>query len=52
MKKTALFLFMLFAFALKAQETIYMGKSADKKVDFYIYPTTVRESEKPDYITT
>ena len=54
MKKTALFLFMLFAFVMKAQEipeTFYMGESADKKTKYYIYPKTVRESERAGYIT-
>ena len=51
MKKTALFLFMLFAFVMKAQETFYITESADKKEKYYIYPKTVRESEKPGYIT-
>ncbi len=53
MKKTALFLFMLFAFVMKAQEipeTFYMGESADKKTKYYIYPKTVRESERAGYI--
>ena len=52
MKKTALFLFMLFAFAIKAQETFYIAESADKRVKYYIYPKTVRESERAGYITT
>ena len=51
MKKTALLLFMLFAFVMKAQETFYITESADKKEKYYIYPKTVRESEKPGYIT-
>ena len=51
MKKTALFLFMLFAFALKAQEEVLIGQSVDKKDKYYIYPKIVRESEKPGYIT-
>ena len=51
MKKTALFLFMLFAFALKAQETFYITESADNKEKYYIYPETVGESERPGYIT-
>ena len=51
MKKTALFLFMLFAFVMKAQETFYITESADKKEKYYIYPKTVRESEKPGHIT-
>ena len=54
MKKTALLLFMLFAFAIKAQEipeTFYVGESGDKKDKYYIYPQTVRESERQGYIT-
>ena len=51
MKKTALFLFMLFAFALKAQETILIGEISEKKIKYYIYPKTVKESERPGYIT-
>ena len=54
MKKTALFLFMLFAFVMKAQETqetFYIGERSSDKTKFYIYPKTVRESEKPGYIT-
>lgn len=57
MKKTALFLFMLFAFVMKAQETqetqetFYIGERSNDKTKFYIYPKTVRESEKPGYIT-
>lgn len=51
MKKTALLLFMLFAFVMKAQETFYIGESGDKKTKYYIYPKTVRESERPGYIT-
>ena len=51
MKKTALFLFMLFAFVMKAQETFYITESADKKEKYYIYPKTVRESERSGYIT-
>ena len=54
MKKTALLLFMLFAFAIKAQEipeTFYIGESGDKKDKYYIYPQTVRESERQGYIT-
>ena len=57
MKKTALLLFMLFAFAMKAQETqetqetFYIGERSNDKTKFYIYPKTVRESEKPGYIT-
>jgi len=53
MKKTALFLFMLFAFTIKAQEipeTVLLGESGDKKTKYYIYPQTVRESERPGYI--
>ena len=54
MKKTALFLFMLFTFALKAQETqetFYIGERSNDKTKFYIYLQTIRESEKPGYIT-
>ena len=51
MKKTALFLFMLFAFAIKAQETFYIAESADTRVKSYIYPKTVRESDRAGYIT-
>ena len=51
MKKTALFLFMLFAFVMKAQEIVLLGHSADKKDKCYIYPKTVRESERRGYIT-
>ncbi len=39
---------------MKAQETpetFYMGESADKKTKYYIYPKTVKESERPGYIT-
>ena len=52
MKKTALFLFMLFAFVMKAQETFYITESADKNEKYYIYPKTVVESERPGYITS
>ena len=51
MKKTALFLFMLFAFVMKAQETFYIGESTDKKTKYYIYPKAVIESERTGYIT-
>lgn len=51
MKKTALFLFMLFAFAMKAQETVLLGEAIDKNMKYYIYPKTVRKSERPGYIT-
>ena len=54
MKKTALFLFMLFAFVMKAQEipeTFYIGEDQIIKTKYYIYPKTVRESERPGYIT-
>ena len=51
MKKTALFLFMLFAFVMKAQETILIGEISEKKIKYYIYPKTVKESERPGYIT-
>ena len=51
MKKTALLLFMLFAFLLKAQETILIGEIPDKKMKYYIYLKTVRESKRPGYIT-
>jgi len=50
MKKTALFLFMLFTFVAKAQEIFLIGES-NKNVKYYIYPKTVRESERPGYIT-
>jgi len=52
MKKTALLLFMLFAFVMKAQETFYITESADKNEKYYIYPKTVVESERPGYITS
>jgi hypothetical protein len=51
MKKTALFLFMLFAFAMKAQEMVLLGEATDKNMKYYIYPKTVRESERSGYIT-
>ena len=54
MKKTALLLFMLFAFAIKAQEipeTVLLGEATDKNMKYYIYPKTVRESERSGYIT-
>ena len=54
MKKTALFLFMLFAFVMKAQEipeTFYIGEDQIIKTKYYIYPKTIRESERPGYIT-
>ena len=54
MKKTALFLFMLFAFVMKAQEipeTVLLGEATDKNMKYYIYPKTVRESERSGYIT-
>ena len=51
MKKTALFLFMLFAFVMKAQETFLIGEIPDKKMKYYIYLKTVRESKRPGYIT-
>lgn len=54
MKKTALFLFMLFAFVMKAQEipeTVLLGEIPDKKIKYYIYPKTIKESERPGYIT-
>ena len=54
MEKTALFLFMLFTFALKAQETqetFYIGELTNDKTKYYIYPQTVRESERLGYIT-
>jgi hypothetical protein len=54
MKKTALFLFMLFAFVMKAQETqetFYIGERSSDKTKVYIYPKTVIESERPGYIT-
>jgi hypothetical protein len=51
MKKTALLLFMLFAFVMKAQETVLLGESTDKKAKYYIYPKAVIESERPGYIT-
>ena len=51
MKKTALLLFMLFAFGIKAQETFYIGESTKDKYKLYIYPKTVIESERPGYIT-
>ena len=50
MKKTALFLFMLFAFALKAKETVLLGELTEDKSKYYIYPKTVRESERVGYI--
>ena len=53
MKKTALFLFMLFAFVMKAQEipeTVLLGEATDKNMKYYIYPKTVRESERSGYI--
>ena len=54
MKKTALFLFMLFVFVMKAQEipeTVLLGEIPDKKIKYYIYPKTIKESERPGYIT-
>ena len=51
MKKTALFLFMLFAFVMKAQETVLLGELTEDKTKVYIYPKTVIESERPGYIT-
>ena len=51
MKKTALLLFMLFAFAMKAQEMVLLGESMEDKYKVYIYPKTVIESERPSYIT-
>ena len=51
MKKTALFLFMLFAFVMKAQEKKLLGISANKEIKYYIYPKTVKESNRPGYIT-
>ena len=51
MKKTALLLFMLFAFGIKAQETFYIGESTKDKYKLYIYPKTVGESERPGYVT-
>lgn len=51
MKKTVLFLFMLFAFGMKAQEMVLLGEATDKNMKYYIYPKTVRESERLGYIT-
>ena len=51
MKKTALFLFMLFAFVMKAQEMVLLGESTEDKFKVYIYPKTVIESERRGYIT-
>jgi len=50
-EKTALFLFMLFAFVMKAQEKIFLGKAEGKGIKYYIYPKTVKESSRPGYIT-
>ena len=50
MKKTALFLFMLFAFVTKVQEKIFLGE-VDREMKYYIYPKTVKKSEKLGYIT-
>ena len=51
MKKTALLFFMLFAFVMKAQETVLLGELTEDKTKVYIYPKTVIESERPGYIT-
>mgnify|MGYP007024727201 CR=1 FL=1 len=51
MKKTFFFLFMLFAFVMKAQETVLLGELTEDKTKVYIYPKTVIESERPGYIT-
>ena len=51
MKKIALLLFMLFAFVMKAQETVLLGELTEDKTKIYIYPKTVIESERPGYIT-
>ena len=51
MKKTALLLFMLFAFVMKAQEMVLLGESTEDKFKVYIYPKTVIESERRGYIT-
>ena len=45
---------MLFAFVMKAQEipeTFYIGEDQIIKTKYYIYPKTIRESERPGYIT-
>jgi len=41
MKKTALLFFMLFAFVMKAQETVLLGELTEDKTKVYIYPKTV-----------
>ena len=51
MKKTVLFLFMLFAFGMKAQEMVLLGGDVGKEIKYYIYPKTVKKSERSDYIT-
>ena len=51
MKKTALLFFMLFAFVMKAQETVLLGELTEDKTKVYIYPKTVIESERLGYIT-
>ena len=51
MKKTALFLFILFAFVTKAQEPFYIGELTEDKTKVYVYPKTVIESERLGYIT-
>ena len=51
MKKIALLLFMLFAFVMKAQETVLLGELTEDKTKVYIYPKTVIESERLGYIT-
>ena len=39
---------------MKAQEipeTVLLGEIPDKKIKYYIYPKTIKESERPGYIT-
>lgn len=51
MKKTALLLFMLFAFVAKAQETVLLGEAPKDGFKYYIYSKTIKKSERLGYIT-
>ena len=46
MKKTALLLFMLFAFGMKAQETVLLGEAPKDGFKYYIYSKTIKKSER------
>ena len=46
MKKTALFLFMLFAFGIKAQETVLLGEAPKDGFKYSIYSKTIKKSER------